>query len=100
MKPSGSGFSPDDLEPNEHAMWIFQQYRSNPTLFKTQPLAYVYERESVLETQPEPSGTKKCMTEKPQSERHSSDDRAGTGNPKVDVGGRVLVGSEQTKDAM
>ncbi|VFQ89600.1 unnamed protein product [Cuscuta campestris] len=40
------------------------------------------------------------MPEESQSERHSSDDRGGTVSPKVDAGGRMLVGLEQTKDVM
>ncbi|VFQ79606.1 unnamed protein product [Cuscuta campestris] len=59
MNPSGFDFFPDDLEPHEHAMWIFQQFGSNPSMFETPLSRYVYERESVPETQPEPSGTKK-----------------------------------------
>ncbi|VFQ96966.1 unnamed protein product [Cuscuta campestris] len=63
MNPSGSGFFPDDLEPHESAMWFFQQYGNHPPMFETQQSGYV-ERDSVPETQPEPSGTKKSARRK------------------------------------
>ncbi|VFQ82335.1 unnamed protein product [Cuscuta campestris] len=58
MNPSGSGFFPDDLPPVDAAMWYYQELGDRPPMYDTQQSGYV-DRDSVLETQPEPSGSKK-----------------------------------------
>ncbi|VFQ64941.1 unnamed protein product [Cuscuta campestris] len=63
MNPSGSGFFLDNLAPHDAAMWYFQEFGDHPPIFETQQSGYV-ERDSVPETQPEPSGSKKSTRRK------------------------------------
>ncbi|VFR03667.1 unnamed protein product [Cuscuta campestris] len=58
MNPSGSGFVPDDLPPSDAAMWFYQEWGDRPPIYETQQSGYV-DRETVPETQLEPSGSKK-----------------------------------------
>ncbi|VFQ92542.1 unnamed protein product [Cuscuta campestris] len=63
MNPSGSGFFPDNLPSSDAAMWLYQQWGDRPPIYETQQSGYV-DRDSVLETQLEPSGSKKSTRRK------------------------------------
>ncbi|VFQ87333.1 unnamed protein product [Cuscuta campestris] len=111
MYPSRSNFFPDDLDPHEHATWYFQQFGNHPPMFETQQSGYV-ERESVPETQPGPSDTKKSarrkshktkdtMTEAARSiQKWMPEEECLLASAWVDVSEHPIVGSEQTRDAM
>ncbi|VFQ62427.1 unnamed protein product [Cuscuta campestris] len=58
MNHSDSGFFPDNLALVDAAMWYYQELGDRPPMYETQRLGYV-DQDSVSETQPEPSGSKK-----------------------------------------
>ncbi|VFQ61046.1 unnamed protein product [Cuscuta campestris] len=73
MNPSGSGFFPDDLPPVDAAMWYYQELGDRPPMYDTQQSGYV-DRDSVPETQPEPSGSKKIYEGCSRSRRSGTND--------------------------
>ncbi|VFQ66575.1 unnamed protein product [Cuscuta campestris] len=111
MNPSGSGFFPDDLPPVDAAMWYYQELGEQPPMYETQQSGYV-DRDSVPETQPEPSGSKKStrrkshkakstLTEEARSiKKWSPEEECILASAWVDVSEHPIIGTEQTKDAM
>ncbi|VFQ65064.1 unnamed protein product [Cuscuta campestris] len=111
MNPSGYGFFPDNLAPSDAAMWYYQDLGDQPSIFETQQSGYV-ERDSVPETQLEPTGSKKStrrkshkakgtMTEAARSiQKWAPQEECLLASAWVDVSEHPIIGSEQTKDAM
>ncbi|VFQ89776.1 unnamed protein product [Cuscuta campestris] len=111
MNPTGSGFFSDNPAPSDAAMWYYQELGDQPPIFETQQSGYV-ERDSVPETQPEPTGSKKStcrkshktkgtMTEAARSiQKRTPEEECLLASAWVDVSEHPIIGSEQTKDAM
>ncbi|VFQ95224.1 unnamed protein product [Cuscuta campestris] len=111
MNPSGSGFFPDDLSPVDAAMWYYQELGDRPPMYETQQPGYV-DRDSVPETQPEPSGSKKStrrrshkakttLTEAVRSiQKWTPEEECILASAWVDVSEHPIIGKEQTINAM
>ncbi|VFQ73633.1 unnamed protein product [Cuscuta campestris] len=111
MNPSGSSFFPDNLAPSDVAMLYFQELGDHPPIFETQQLGYV-ERDSVPETELEPSDSKKStrwkshkakgtMTEAVRSiQKWTPEEECLLASAWADVSEHPIIGSEQTNDAM
>ncbi|VFQ72904.1 unnamed protein product [Cuscuta campestris] len=109
MNPSGTGFFPDNLPPSDAAMWYY--WGDQLPIYETQRSGYV-ERDSILETQPEPTRSRKStrrkshkakgtMTEAARSiQKWTPEEECLLASAWVDVSEHHIIDSEQTKDAM
>ncbi|VFQ97046.1 unnamed protein product [Cuscuta campestris] len=92
-------------------MWFYQEWGDRPPIYETQQSGYV-DRDSVPETQPEPSGSKKSTRRRSHKAKSTLTDAARSiqkwtpeeecilASAWVDVSEHPIIGTEQTKDAM